>query len=162
MALTNAQYDALQRRYEQRRLLHAEILRDRKEEVLQKLPEYGKIDEQIASFSIEYFRSRISQGNLSREELHARISALSDKKKLLLSEGGFPADYLEPIYDCPDCKDTGYIDDMPCHCFLQASIDLLYYQAHLKDIFPKKKSILPRKKVRMKMRNTFWNMRIIL
>ncbi len=135
MALTNAQYDALQRRYEERRLLHAEILRDRKEEVFEKIPEYARIDRQISAESMQYFNSRISGGSVSKDDLHQKIASLTQKKADLLKEAGFPSDYLEPIYDCPDCKDTGYIEDRQCHCFRQAAIDLLYYQTHLRDIF---------------------------
>ena len=51
-----------------------------------------------------------------------------------MKEHGFPADFLEPPYHCPDCRDTGYIGNSRCHCLTQASIDLLYQQANLKNV----------------------------
>ena len=36
------------------------------------------------------------------------ISYQADAPRFL-QEAGFPADYLEPVYRCPDCRDTGYI-----------------------------------------------------
>ena len=44
---------------------------------------------------------------------------------------GFAKNYLSPIYNCPDCKDTGFIEGEKCHCFKQAIIDFLYEQANL-------------------------------
>ena len=71
------------------------------------------------------------------EDLSARyreaLSALSEKKAKLLTDAGFPADYLKPIYDCPDCRDTGYADGERCHCFRQRMIRLLYAQSNLQE-----------------------------
>ena len=44
---------------------------------------------------------------------------------------------MEPVYDCPDCKDTGYIDGRKCHCFRQAEISLLYEQSNISRILEK-------------------------
>jgi len=70
-------------------------------------------------------------------ELRDELSALSERRLRLLEEHGFPTDYMEPIYTCPDCKDTGFIGQEKCHCFRQASIDLLYSQSNLTDILEK-------------------------
>ncbi len=42
-----------------------------------------------------------------------------------------------PTYECPDCRDTGFINGKKCHCFLRASIDLLYTQSGILDILQK-------------------------
>lgn len=49
----------------------------------------------------------------------------------LLVQAGFPKDYLTPHYVCPKCKDTGYIGNEKCSCFIQASIDLLYRESNI-------------------------------
>ncbi len=71
------------------------------------------------------------------------LSAVQRRRELLVS-AGFPADYLDPVYECPDCQDTGFIRDPDspgtihrCHCFHQAVIDLLYTQSGLKEILEK-------------------------
>ena len=66
------------------------------------------------------------------EEVDHSISSLSVKKARLL-----PANYLELHYQCPDCKDTGYIGTHKCHCFKKAIVDYLYTQSNLKDILDK-------------------------
>ena len=55
----------------------------------------------------------------------------------MLEAAGFPADYLEPPYDCPDCKDTGFIDGKRCHCFKQAAINIVYKQSNISTILSK-------------------------
>jgi len=59
---------------------------------------------------------------------------LSQQRDTLLSAGGFALDYLDPVYECPDCKDTGYIDGRKCHCFRQAIINTVYAQSNIREI----------------------------
>ena len=66
-----------------------------------------------------------------------RVKLLRNLQKSLLSENGYPEDYLEPIYECKDCKDTGYIGSQKCHCFQKAIVELLYTQSNLKEILQK-------------------------
>ena len=54
-----------------------------------------------------------------------------------MKELSLPKNYFEPVYECPDCKDTGYIGWKPCHCFKQQAIDLIYTQSNIKDILTK-------------------------
>lgn len=57
---------------------------------------------------------------------------------------GYPEDYLTLQYHCPDCKDTGLIDQSTwqdedhillsknkCHCYKQAIVNLLYQQSNM-------------------------------
>ena len=68
------------------------------------------------------------------EELRNCLAGLSAHKAQLLTDAGLPADYLEPVYECPDCKDTGYVDGQKCHCFRQAMITLLYEQSNIHEM----------------------------
>lgn len=66
--------------------------------------------------------------------LKEELAILRSSKTALLKSAGFPADYLEPVYECPDCKDTGYIKGQKCHCFKKAVSRLLYSQSNLSGI----------------------------
>ena len=72
-------------------------------------------------------------GRPSLEALRRHIRRLSDQKTQLLVSAGYPKDYLQPHFCCPDCQDTGYIGTQKCHCFRQAIIDLLYTQSNLRE-----------------------------
>ena len=67
-------------------------------------------------------------------KLRKKNEELSRKKEAILLANGYPSNYLSPIYDCPDCKDTGMIENKRCHCFNQAVVDLLYTQSNLSTI----------------------------
>ncbi len=74
-------------------------------------------------------------GSGASDTIRERIATLADEKRALLVSLGYPEDYLDPPYDCPDCKDTGYIGSERCHCFRQAAIDLIYGQTNRMSVF---------------------------
>ena len=139
MALSNSQYDSIIREYNQRRLTSKRILEERTEEVYQALPEYKEMDDLIASISINRARKNLmseteSSSTEADEDLRDILEDINTRKKLLLTGAGYPIHYLDPVYTCPFCKDTGFIDSEKCHCFKQAMLDLLYEQSNIRDI----------------------------
>lgn len=69
----------------------------------------------------------------AKKSLQSTIYDLSMEKVNLLAIHDYPADYLDPIYDCPECKDTGYIGDKKCHCFQQKIREILYRQSNIEN-----------------------------
>ena len=67
-------------------------------------------------------------------ELTKKTEQISKQKKELLLQYGYPEDYLDPIYTCPDCHDTGYVGDKKCHCFQKRIVEYLYEQSNLKEV----------------------------
>lgn len=134
MPLTNSQYDAIMRIYQQKQLTNRAKLLKRREEISNRLPAYQMLEEEIISLSMEEAKRQLLQDtdtlSATRESIH---SLMDDKRNLLLSNG-YPEDYLNELYDCEDCKDTGYINGRKCHCFRQAEINLLYQQSNLQAI----------------------------
>lgn len=49
------------------------------------------------------------------EDINRNNRELAAHKKALLKEHGYPEDYLEPIYECPLCHDTGYQETVPAN-----------------------------------------------
>ncbi len=134
MALNNAQYNILQRRYEAKQLENQHIVMERMRNVYGKLPQLAKIDDSISSLSIAQAKKLIDGDETAMSELRRKLKELSLEKKQLLAFHGYPDNYFEPPYDCPDCKDTGYIGSQKCHCFRQAAIDLVYTQSNIRQI----------------------------
>lgn len=134
MALTNTQYDSIMRGYEKAQSRNTYLLDRRFKEIVAKIPEYLQIDNSISSLSVSRGK-RLLEGDFdATATLKEEISALSAKKKQLLTKAGYPADYLDPIYDCPECKDTGFVEGEKCSCFKQAMINLLYEQSNIKEM----------------------------
>lgn len=136
MALSNSQYDELMRTYEKRQLRGRDVLSERQLEIYRSIPEFQKLENTISHLAVSRAKHMLLEDDTSdgyRQELQNLIA----KKHELLVQYGYPADYLDPVYECPDCRDTGYIDGKKCHCLKQAIVDLLYRQSHLEDILEK-------------------------
>jgi len=131
MGLKNSQYDEIIRKYNQTALKNKHLSDLRYQEVYSLLPYFQNIDHEIASLSVECGKKLLNDQIASLEQLKERIHELSQKRKELLLSLGYPADYLEPVYTCPDCKDTGYINNQKCHCFKQLVIEMLYSSSNL-------------------------------
>ncbi len=131
MPLTNAQYEAIIRNYEDRRTKNRRLLSLHTEQVYEQVDGYKDLDLSVSSISVEYGKRMLSGDDDALSGLKAALIDLSERKKRLLISAGFPADYLEPVYDCPDCKDTGYKNGEKCRCFKQQMISLLYEQSNI-------------------------------
>lgn len=134
MPLTNAQYDIILHQYEVKQRKTRRDTEQKLSYVYSHIPAYRDLDEQVASISVVQGKKMLSGDSGAMEELHRLLAELSASKARLLTDAGLPADYLEPIYECPDCKDTGYIDGQKCHCFRQAMITLLYEQSNIHEM----------------------------
>lgn len=146
MPLKNFQYNKILRQYDQTKLKHKHLLDKRFQEIYEKIPAIQEIDASIASNAVETTRLALSGDETAIHSLHKKNQALSEEKHALLQAYGYPKDYLMPSYDCPDCKDTGYIETFEpsvengrfllsknkCHCFKQAIVDLLYTESNQK------------------------------
>ncbi len=126
--------------YERTRLENKRILQERKAAIYKKLPRIEEIDSQISANYLRAARLRISGNASCREDAFALQTAskeLTQEKKSLLSDAGYTTDYLEPIYKCSKCMDTGYVNGQKCSCFLEQIIDALYLQSNIKNILSK-------------------------
>ncbi len=134
MALKNTQYDEIMREYYRKQTEDRHEQEERIRLASEAVPELSAIDRQIASLSVSSARKALEGDENALLHLREDIKALSDRKVALLTSHGYPADYLEMHYHCPDCQDTGYIGQEKCHCFRQAVIDLLYTQSNIREI----------------------------
>ena len=137
MALNNSQYDEIFRSYDAKQLKAQHDLEQRTKAAYERSPELKSIDASIAETSVASARKLLDGDAHALKELKDKLSVLRSRKKALMKELSLPQDYFEPVYECKDCKDTGYVDGKPCHCFKQKAIDLIYTQSNIKDILAK-------------------------
>mgnify|MGYP005805171481 FL=1 len=134
MGLKSSQYYAIMREYEKKQLKSHDIQTQRYKEVYEKIPEFKSLDESISILSVQYGKKLLNGDDHAIASLKEELAILRSSKQSLLLSAGFPADYLEPVYECSDCKDTGYIGNKKCHCFRKAIIHLLYEQSNIKEL----------------------------
>ena len=97
-----------------------------------RIPELSRIDGQMRGQMRELLRLTIQHP----ADMTEQIAAL-EKENLecqarraeLLTENGLPMDYLDDIYACPRCKDSGNGPDGPCEC-----LNRLYNQELTKEL----------------------------
>ncbi len=131
MSLSNTQYDAIMRDYEERRNANHHIQEERRREVYEKIPAYRELEAELGNISVAQGKKLIEGDRQALSDLRNRAEELRQKKQALLKENGFAPDYLEPVYTCAACKDTGYVDGGKCKCLKQASIRVLYQQSNI-------------------------------
>lgn len=134
MSLTNSQYDAILREYDAIQLKNERLLSERKAEIADRLPAYEELTSAAASLSVSYGKKMLLDGQGSMAEYHEKMQEISRKKRELLLANGYPEDYLSPIYDCPDCKDTGFVNGEKCHCLQSRIVNMLYSRSNLKEV----------------------------
>jgi DNA replication protein DnaC len=119
-------------------------IRDQKlriEKVYKKVPAIKRIDEDI--FKTGLSMSKYIIGNPdnykdSMEEAKSKIESLKMEKAYLMTESNIPADYMDIIYDCKTCKDTGYLDNgKQCNCLKQALVSRAYQMSNLENVLQK-------------------------
>ncbi len=134
MAFTNAQYDELMSSYYTNQTENRALENSRKEEVYAAVPRIKEIDQLLAISSIDAVRAKLrgqaDHTDSAKEKNHTLVAEKAD----LLKVHGFSADYLQPIYTCTLCKDTGRIDGEYCPCFKQAWVSMLYKESTLEHL----------------------------
>lgn len=134
MALSKTQYNEIMRKYEQNRLDNRHLLNEHISEVYDLVPEYKTMDDSISELAISLGKKRILGDKSALDSLSEKIEEKTKKKQLLLREYGFPDDYLNPIYTCKTCKDTGYVNGEQCMCLKQTILRTLYAQSNIEDV----------------------------
>ena len=126
---------------------HRRELEKRRTQAYARIPALQKLEEQTPALAVDQLRRRLRSpaasgpdGSVpgapadrkgSFRETAAQITATRIR---LLTENGFPPDYLEMTWDCPDCRDTGYIGRDKCHCLRRREISVLYNQSRLETL----------------------------
>ena len=92
----------------------------RRTEIYAKLPEIKTIEDEARSESLKFSKLMLSgsSGKGDLKKAQEKMNKLSEEKAFLLTEANFSMDYLETIYDCKECQDTGMLENGDrCKCF---------------------------------------------
>ena len=134
MALSNSQYDAIMREYGRQQIENHHKLEERRKEIYARLPVVRQLEAEIAERSVACAKKLLEGDKSVLDRLKEDLRDLREQKALIIRAAGYPDDYLELHYRCPDCRDTGLVDGRKCHCFLQAQMKLLHAQSNLEDV----------------------------
>ncbi len=142
MALTNEQYESIIKKYERTRDINRVESETRRAKLFREIPAYEELEDSVSSLSVESARRILDGDESALANLRQQLAAIAAQKKSLLLSHGYPEDYLNPIYQCGDCRDTGYITDESglkekCHCFRRQELSILYEQSNIQNVIAK-------------------------
>lgn len=112
----------LARAREQLEHIHADNVAEhflRQEKIYSRIPEVERIDTRLRTQMTELVGLTIRGGaelNDAIKKLEDESLELQAKKAELLVGHGYAMDYLDDIYACPKCRDTGYVNGKMCSC----------------------------------------------
>ncbi|MBQ4146144.1 MAG: ATP-binding protein [Clostridia bacterium] len=100
-------------------------------EVRNAYPEYRTIEEKLIQGGTALARC-VLNGGKDYEKIKEAICKLQDRKKEILKQLNLPEDYLDEIYSCDNCRDTGYdADGRRCGCLRQLVLSCVGESANL-------------------------------
>lgn len=134
MSLTNEQYDSILKSYKDTRSSNERIIEERLDYVRENVSGYQELEDELMDFALAQTRLMLSNKEAAADT-ESVVQGITARKKELLVKAGLGEDYLEPIYTCNKCKDTGYIGQDKCSCFKRKISALLYEQSNLGAIF---------------------------
>jgi DNA replication protein DnaC len=103
----------------------------RQEEIARLYPEIRQIGLALRGHMHELVGLALGRPGRPAEELERENLDLQAKRRELLRKAGYPEDYLDPIYSCPLCRDTGWVGEKMCDCLLR-----LYKQEQTAELAP--------------------------
>ena len=95
----------------------------RKEKIRIEQPQIYALTKEREDIIFGTLRNIVNGGGKKAENLPERMEKLNEQIRILLTENGYPADYLAPVYRCPICRDTGRTGNTvkePCECLKKA------------------------------------------
>ena len=110
---------------------HRHELEKRRMRAYARIPELQELDRQTPSLAMDQLRKRLSGAPADKSSFRETAAQISRRRTELLTENGFPPDFLKMTWDCADCQDTGYIGREKCHCLRHKETAILYDQSHL-------------------------------
>ena len=123
MAYPSNYYTKAQEIIDKRRFDNSVTIERRTRELHREIPEIGDIDRKLSS-TIDVLAKIILSNSTDTaqkiENLKNENLELQRKMRELLRSHGYPEDYLDPIYNCKKCHDTGMGENGRCSCYNDA------------------------------------------
>ncbi len=126
--------------YSKKKANHEFEAEKRKQEIYNKYPKLQDLDKKISSLAISTTKALISNNDKNLlNELNNNIEKLKEEKNKILKSLNLDKSFFEPHYDCPICKDTGYITNEDystsmCNCLKQRLYDEQYNKANISNL----------------------------
>jgi DNA replication protein DnaC len=106
-------------------------------EIRRKIPRISEIDNLLTLTPMKISKVILSGNIAAIKDVEAENKALMAERNELIKKAGYKDNYLDNIYKCPACKDTGYINGAKCACFKQKLVSRYYSMSSLGPVLSK-------------------------
>lgn len=129
----------LLKEYEQKRFNANLDLDNRKNKLFSENPRLQEIEKELNLSAISIAKCILSVKDKDTiQTLNDKIDSLKKERNDILNSLHLDNSYLEPIYECPICKDTGYItkdyNTTMCNCLKQRLFNIAYNKSNIGNI----------------------------
>ncbi|MBS5679273.1 MAG: ATP-binding protein [Clostridiales bacterium] len=125
---------------EAQRANNMEVERKRRMEACAKSPEIARLLDVRQKLFYSSMRNAFSSPEKAKQisdAMKLEMENINKNLRIILQKNGLPEDYLQPVYRCPLCKDTGYVGEPvhePCVCLKRAVLNKLYQNEGLQGL----------------------------
>ena len=123
-------HQKIEAEYREIRMRNQEERKRRMKMLYAKNPKIQELEEETYR-AYAKLTAQLFENGTEAEEQSKKIQQLQQEKKTLMKQAGYPEHYLDTIYTCPDCQDTGFIHVTPCDCYREKKRKYLYEAANL-------------------------------
>ncbi len=132
MLLTDSQTRQLQELFDERRTDNHRSWINRLDRLHQRHPTLRTLDQKLVSLRTALGRAKILKAEAVVEDLIEQIAMTKLERSHYLAKNGISESETKLQVHCRTCRDTGFIDGQPCHCYLREMIRLFYQNAGLR------------------------------
>ena len=137
--MANEILNSLLKEYEQKKVKAEIEAEERKEALYTKIPRLQKLENEINNNALSTAKNILNKQYTSLSSLSDKIESFKKEKALILKENHIDEDYLKPHYECPICKDTGYIQKdnyrtEMCSCLKQRLLDISFNKSNMSNL----------------------------
>ncbi len=127
-------HQKIEAEYRQIRLQNQEERKRRTELLYAKIPKLKELEEETYR-AYARLTAQLFENGADAEENSKKIQELQQEKKKLMRQAGYPEHYLDTIYTCRECQDSGFVHaTTPCDCYREKKRKYLYEAANLSPV----------------------------
>ena len=118
MGYNQENFRRIRAEYETKAMKAEEAADERREELYRVIPGLRDLDRTLSGFGLRLMKQAMEGGDTQAgvASLQAENERIQAARRDLLARYGYPADYCSPRYECPKCRDSGYIGIRMCTC----------------------------------------------
>lgn len=125
MGYNQENFRRIRAEYETKAMKAEEAADARREELYEIVPGLRELDSSLSTFGLRLMKQAMEGGDTRAgvQALQAENQRIRQTRSDLLARYGYPADYCSPRYDCPLCRDSGYIGIKMCGCMRRKLVE---------------------------------------